>query len=101
MYGVPRAIAALPFLCLATLHSHSSKHLSVVVCFDLFSLLFFFFLFFLFFSLTILVVWLVLLCFRTRYACTSLVLYLDQMRLFGFLCFTVVRDHIIKNFVSL
>ena len=39
-------------------------------------------------------VWLVLLCYRTRYASIHL-LYLDEMRLFGLLRFTVC-DHIIS-----
>ena len=71
--------------------SHStSEHLRRrLFCF----LFFFFFLFcyflffFLFFSFWM--VWLVLLCSRTRYTLALHLLYLDELRLFGLLCFTV------------
>ena len=87
-YGVPLAIAAFTFL-FDLLASHSSEHLSFVLLCFLFSFLFFVY-FFLF--LSFLVVWLILLCYRTRYSSTHL-LCLDELRLFGLLCFTVVCDH--------
>ena len=41
-----------------------------------------------------LMVCLVLLCYRTRYASISLAFYIDELRLFGLLCLTVC-DHMI------
>ena len=69
------SLAAFPFLS-DLLASHSSEHLSfVLLCFLSFSFYFIQIFFFLFFFSLYLMVWLVLLCSRTRYASASRALF--------------------------